>query len=140
MLTVASVSLQVVSVDIPPDRLNPILHRTFAYVEFESPEAVKEAIEGMNNSVVDGKPITVTQMDENLAGNGRRGSPPPFRGGGGYRRRSPARRRSRSPARGGGGGGGGGGGKRSRSRTPRRRSPIRDRRRHRRGRSASSSD
>jgi cold-inducible RNA-binding protein len=76
------------SISIPPNKDNPSLSRGFAFVTFESPEAVQEAL-SLNGTEVDGRTMTVNvaKAREESRGGGNRGGGFGGSGGGGYRRR-----------------------------------------------------
>jgi RNA recognition motif-containing protein len=82
--------------------------RGFGFVEMDSPEAFRAALEGANGRDLGGRQLSVTEARERPPREGGRppGGPRPHGGGHGERR---------GPRPGGGGGGGGGGGPRERS-------------------------
>ena len=85
---------QVTDVHIVTDRATG-QSRGFGFVTMGSPAEASKAIEAMNNSVLDGRPLRVNEAEERPQRGGFGGGGPGGGGGGG---------------RGGGGGGGGRGG------------------------------
>ncbi len=79
--------------------------RGFGFVTFEDDRAAEEAIAEMDNNVLDGRMIRVSEAQERSSGGRGR----PGGGGGGFRDRGG---RGRGGPGGGGGGGGGGRGRR----------------------------
>ncbi len=84
--------------------------RGFAFVEMDSDDAAREAIQGMNGAMLDGRPLRVNEAEErqrsnDFGGGGGGGGGRDFGGGGG------GGRGGRGGGGGGGFGGGGGGGR-----------------------------
>jgi RNA recognition motif-containing protein len=90
--------------------------RGFAFVEMDTDDAAREAIQGMNGAMLDGRPLRVNEAEERQrpshdfggggggGGGGRGGG-----GGGGFGGGGGGGGGGRDRDRGGGGGGGGGG-------------------------------